>query len=139
MCTCLTERQSFDLIIASSNGLLAISLWAAALATTTLLHNVVRKVTGQTVFDFVVSSSSFLVTLYSITQSGPCHGYFCRQRQQSLFIAYGLIWSDILGIMSTNSSSFHCMQHIPVRLPVASIGTYSIFRTPSMSDIHLPV
>ena len=41
--------------------------------------------------------------------------------------------------MSTNSSSFHCMQHIPVRLPIASIGTYSIFRNPSMSDIHLPV
>ena len=64
-CTCLTGRQSPDLITASSNGLRAISLWAAAWATTTLLHMVVRKVTGQTAFDFVVSSSSFFVVLLS--------------------------------------------------------------------------
>ena len=136
MCTCLTERQSPDLIIASRNGLRAISLWAAAWATTTLLRNAVRKVTGQTAFDFVVSSSSLLLcTIQSVSR----HGYFCRQLQQSLFIANGPDWSDVHGIMSTNSSSFHCMQHIPVRLPRASISTYSIFRTPSMSDIHLPV
>ena len=81
----------------------------------------------------------FLVTLYSTIQSGSRHGDFCRQLQQSLVIAYGLDSPDILGIMSTNSPSFHCMQHMPVRLPIASISTYSIFRTPSMSDVHLPV
>ena len=85
MCTCLTERQSPDLIIASSNGLRAISLWAAAWATTTLLHTVVMKVT-------VISSSSFLVTLYCTIQSGSRHGYFCRQLQQSLSIAFGPDW-----------------------------------------------
>ena len=68
MCTCLTERQSPDLIIASRNGLRAISLWAAAWTTTTLLHIVVRKVTGQTAFDFVVSSSSLLLCTVQYSQ-----------------------------------------------------------------------
>ena len=68
MCTCLTERQSPDFIIDSRNGLQALSLWAAAWATTTLLHIVVKKVTKQTAFDFVVSSSSLLLCTVQYSQ-----------------------------------------------------------------------
>ena len=65
---------------------------------------------------------------------------FCFLSFSNLFsLPTALIGSDILGIVSTNSSSSHCMHHIPVRLPIASISTCSICRFPSMSDIHLPV
>ena len=138
MCTCLTERQSPDLIIASNNGLQAISLWAAAWATTALLHIVVRKVTGQTAFDFVVSSSSLLLCTVQHNQDFAM-ATFVGSFSNLFSLPTALMGSDVLGIMSTNSSSLHCMQHIPVRLPITSISTYSIFCSPSMSDIHLPV
>ena len=35
----------------------------------------------------------FLVTLCSTVKSGSRHGYFCRQLQLSIFIAYGLDWA----------------------------------------------
>ena len=110
ICTCLTERQSPDLIFASRNGSRAVSLWAAAWATTTLLHIAVRKVTGQTAF------SQYSQDLITATFVGSFSNLFS--------LPTALIECDILGIMSMNSSSFHCMQHIPVRLPIASISTY---------------
>ena len=88
---CLTERQSPDLIIASRNGLRAISLWAAAWATTTLLHIVVRKMTGQTAIDFVVSSSSMLLCTVHYSQDLVA-ATFVGSFKQSLLIAYGDDW-----------------------------------------------
>ena len=106
MWTFLTERQSPDLIIASRNGMRAISLWAAAWATTTLLHLVVRKVTGQTAFDFVVSSSSMLLCTVQYSQD-LVTATFVGSFSNLFSLPTALIGSDILGIMSTNSSSFH--------------------------------
>ena len=139
MRTCLTDRQSPDLIIASRRGLRA-SLWAAAWATTTLLHIVVRKVTGQTAFDFVVSSSSLVFCIVEYSQD-LITATFVGSFSNLFSLPTALLVSDILGIMSTNSSSFHCMQHIPVRLPMASISANSTFRSPSMTDLpveHTP-
>ena len=132
MCTCLTERQSPDLIIASRNGLRAMSLWAAAWATTTL-H--CCKESDWTNSLRLCRLVLFLVTLYSTIQPGSRHGYFCRQLQQSLFIAHGPDWG------LTSSASCPRARHLSTvcnTYLLASIGTYSIFRSPSMSDIHLP-
>ena len=63
------ERQSPNIIIANRNWLRVISLWAAAWASTTLLHIVLRKVTGQTVFDFFVWSSSLILCAVQYSQN----------------------------------------------------------------------
>ena len=80
----------------------------------------------------------FLVTLVQYSQD-LVTATFVGSFSYLFSLPSALMASDILGIMSKNSSSFHCMQHIPVRLPIASISTYSTFRSPSMSDIHLLV
>ena len=88
-----THRVAVNLPTTSLPAAMGCEQWAAAWSNSLRLCRIVL----------------FLVTLYSTMQSGSRHGNFFS-------LPTALIGSDIFGIMSTNSSSFHCMQHIPVRL-----------------------
>ena len=129
MCTCLMERQSPDLIIASRNnqsvgGRLGNHNAAPHCCKESDLANSLRLC--RLVLKLSLCTVQYSQDLVTATYVGSLGNLFS--------LPTALIGSDTLGIMSTNSSSFHCMECIPVRLPMAPISTYSIFRTPSMSE-----
>ena len=101
----------------------ATSLWGGH----QVYHNLAPRLCKQSDLGKQPSTLStlyFTDNLYIAIQSESLSGYFCRHLQQSSIHRVRLRWVWRPRHSITNLSSFHCMQHTPVRIQIASISTF---------------